>query len=127
MGILDEVAAQIKKQPGKRYRFVELSPDNVSRKKIEGFEFLRKEDPEIKGTIFEHHVAADGQIKIGGLALAKISETAARVKEKKNEARLRRHFDSIRKNYEQAGEDIKRSLGSAHAAFKPIVEDKEKE
>jgi hypothetical protein len=125
MGILDDMALQIKKQSGRRYRFVRLDSENVSRKKIEGYEFLRKEDPEIKGTILEQHAGADGQVRIGGLALAKISESAARIKEKKNEAKLRKRLDSIRHGYQQAGEDIKRKLGPSHAAFKAITEEKE--
>lgn len=125
MGILDDMAGQIKKQPGRRYRFVRLEPENVSRKKIEGYEFLRLGDPEIKGTILEQHATADGQIKVGGLALTRISEPAARLKEKKNEAKTRSRLDLIQQNYQKAGEDIKRELGSSHKAFKPIVEDKE--
>jgi len=125
MGILDDLAAQIKKQPGRRYRYVRLDPENVSRKKIEGYEFLRKEDPEIKGTILEQHMTADGQIKVGGLSLARISEPAARLKEKKNEAKLKSRLNLIQQNYQKAGEDIKRALGPSHAAFKQITEDKE--
>ena len=125
MSLLDELTAHMKKRQGQRYRLVRLDPENISRKKIEGYEFLRKEDPEIKGTILEHHQVADGQIRVGNLAIARIPEIAARAKEKKNEARLQRHLDAIRHNYQAAGENIKRDLGPSHAAFNPIVEDKE--
>jgi len=125
MSLLDDLTSQIKKRQGQRYRLVRLDPENVSRKKLEGYEFLRKEDPEIKGTILEQHQIADGQIRVGNLAFARIPEIAARAKEKKNEERLKRHLEAIRHNYQQAGESIKRELGPSHAAFKPIVEEKE--
>ena len=125
MALLDEMAAQIKRQPGKRYRFVRLDADNVTRKTVEGFQFSRKEDPSIKGTILEKHVGADGQIRVGGMAIMEISETAARAKEKKTEDKMKAHLSAIQANYQKAGENIKRELGTAHKAFKPIVEDKE--
>jgi hypothetical protein len=128
MGMIDELVTKIHQQTGKRYRLVRLDPENVSRKKIEGFEFVNKADPSVKGTILEHHQAADGMIKIGNLGLAHIPEEAAKVKEKKNLDRQQRQLDAIKHGYRKSGEEIKRALGASHKAFNVVVDEgKDKE
>jgi len=120
-GTLDTLSEAIKKQPGKRYRFVRLDSTNVSDKKVRGYNFVRSEDPEVKGTILERdHKGSDGKIQVGNLALARISEKDAQEHDKRVQERTDRRLRAIKLSYQEDGEKIKRELGPRHKDFKII-------
>jgi len=123
MGLIQDMDKIIKKQPGRRYRLVRMDPANVSDRIYKGYEFVVGSDPEIKDTPLDRHKDASGQIRVGGLALAKISEKRARELEAARDAKLEKRMKAIREGYLREGENIKRKLGSAHKAFDTIVEE----
>jgi len=125
MSLLNDMDNMIKKQAGKRYRFVRLDPANVTDRLYKGYELVLKGDPEVKDTPLDKHAAADGQIRAGGLALARISESRAREHEAAKKARLDLRMKAIKAGYKKSGEDIKRKLGSAHKGFNVIVQEEE--
>ncbi len=124
-GPVDILAAQIKKQLGSRYRLISLESSNVVDKKVRGFAFLGKEDPEVKGTILEKHIRADGLIAIGDLALARISESDARKHEAIIQAKKDRRLQAIKRTYRSEEEKIKRKLGKHHKDFKIIMKEED--
>jgi len=125
-GIYDVLEAHIKKRDDARYRFVDPSSVNISEKKARGYNIVRSEDPEVKGTILERdHKTAEGHIKVGELVLARISEKDAKAHQKKLDERVERRLQGIKRTYEERGEDIKRELGSRHKDFKTIVKTEE--
>lgn len=124
-GPVETLTAQIKKQAGSRYRLVSLESANVVDKKVRGFSFLGKEDPEVKGTILEKHLRADGLVAIGNLGLAKISETDALKHDKVIQDRKDRRLRAIKRNYKTEEEKIKRKLGKHHKDFKIIMKEED--
>ena len=124
-GPVEVLSAQIKKQLGSRYRLISLESSNVVDKKVRGFEFLGKEDPEVKGTILEKHTRADGLVAIGDLALAKISEADARKHEAIIQAKKDRRLQAIKRTYKSEEEKIKRKLGKHHKDFKIIMKEED--
>jgi len=126
-GALQILTSQIKEQKGVRYRFVRLDSANVTDKKVRGYDFVRKEDPEIKGTILEKHVRADGLIAVGNLGLARISEKDAQRYDATIQERKDRRLRAIKRNYRTEEEKIKRKLGKHHKDFKIIIKEEDEE
>lgn len=120
MSLIDELNNAVKTQQGRRYRFVRMDSENVSSKIARGYSFLKKDDPEIKGTILERHVGAENMIRVGDLALAKISERDAKRHEEKIREKTDRKLRAIKRSYQASGEDVKRKLGKHHGDFKVI-------
>jgi len=125
MGAVSELLRVLKAQKGKRYRLIRLDDANVTTKKLRGYEFVGKEDPEIKGTILEKHQGADGLIRLGDMALGRISAEQYEKNRAKVRERTERRLRAIRQAYEEAGERVKRELGKAHKTFNIIVEKEE--
>ena len=122
-GPLHILCAQLNKQQGRRYRLIRLDPANVVEKKVRGYKFLGKEDPEIKGTILEEHVRADGLIAVANLGLARISEEDALKHDAEIQKRRDRKLQAVRRNYRAKEEEIKRKLGKHHKDFKIIMKE----
>jgi len=126
MSLFDELGAAIKQQPDKHYRWVDVSPEKLSRRKAQGFDYVSPQDPAVKGSILEKHVDENGRIVVGGLVLMQTSKKRAAelqsIIDKQNAQRL----DAIENTYRESGENIKRALGTKHRAFNVIV-DKEKD
>ena len=124
-GALTVLAGQIQKQMGRRYRFVSLESGNVVDKTVRGYQFVRREDPEVKGTILEKHVRADGLITVGNLGLARISERDARKHDAIIQAKKDRRLQAIKRTYRSEEEKIKRKLGKHHKDFKIIMKEED--
>lgn len=122
-GALDILMGEIKHQKGKRYRFVELSSTNVVEKKVRGYDFVRANDPEVKGTALERQKDAAGLIACGDVALARISEEDAQKHDAQVQERLDKKLRAINRGYKQEEENIKRKLGKHHAGFKVIMKE----
>lgn len=115
MGILSEILKGAKLQKGYRYRLVRLDEANVSQKKQLGYHFVRGEDPECQGTNLEKdHVAADGLVKIGDLALTRIREEDAKKREQALHEKNERVLRAIKRRYLKEGENLKREMGKGH-------------
>lgn len=123
MGELDEILKKIKEQPGKRYRMISLDEANVGIKKFRGFHFVLAGDPEVKGTALEEQKAPDGKIKMGGLALARISDDAAERHAKKVAERTDAKLRMVKSTYLKEGETIKRQMGKDHKHFEAFVDE----
>ena len=123
MGFLESAMQVMKAQTGSRYRLVRLDPANVTEKKIRGYEFVRKEDPEVKGTILEQQAGPDGIIKLGNQGLARIPEKAAQERERVIHERTDRRLQLIKRQYLESGEDVKRKLGTRHKEYDHFVEE----
>ena len=123
--VIDMINKVLQRQPGKRYRLIRLDSPNITEKKIRGYSFVRKEDPEVKGTILEEHLGADGIIRVGNLGVARISEKDARVHEKKIEERTERTLKAIETAYRERGEDLQKEMGAHHKDFKVIVKEED--
>ena len=126
MPLLDDLSAEIKKQPDKHYRLVRRESGNVSMKKAKGYETVSPQDPEVKGTILEKsHKNADGSITVGNLVLMRTTKE----QHAKNRAKVDERNELVRKavarNYLEAGENLKRSLGKQHGGLKLIHEESE--
>jgi len=124
MPLLDDLSAEIKKQPDKHYRLVRRESGNVSMKKAKGYETVSPQDPEVKGTILEKsHKNADGSITVGNLVLMRTTKE----QHAKNRAKVDERNELVRKavarNYLEAGENLKRSLGKQHGGLKLIHEE----
>ena len=124
-GPLHILCEQLNKQQGSRYRLVSLAPANVVEKQVRGYKFLRKEDPEIKGTILEGHARADGTIAVANLGLARISETDARKHDAIIQGKKDRRLRAIKRGYKAEEEKIKRKLGKHHKDFKIIMKEED--
>jgi len=121
MGELDEILSKIKQQPGKEYRMIRLDDANVSIKQFRGFQFVNAGDPEVKGTILaKDHQTPDSKIRIGNIALARISKEDAKKHRDKVAKRTATKLSLIKGTYLQEGEKIKRQMGKDHSHFKPI-------
>lgn len=125
MSTLSELLKALKTQKGRRYRLIRLDSANVTSKKLRGYEFVRKEDPEVKGTILEKHQGPDGLIRLGNMALGRISAEQYEKNREKVRERTERRLRAIRQAYEEAGENVKRELGKAHKSFNVIIEKEE--
>ncbi len=125
MSLFEDIDKIMKAQPGKRYRLVRLDPANMSDRVYKGYELVTKGDPEVKDTLLEKHVDGESHVRVGGLALARISEKRAREIDAKKHEKLEKRMKSIREGYLVAGENIKRKLGPAHKGFKTIVQEEE--
>ncbi len=83
----------------------------MSAKKHYGYQFVRGEDPECKGTNLEsNHTAADGMVRIGDLALARIREEDAKKREKVLQEKEERIQKAIKRKYLEEGENLKREM-----------------
>jgi len=122
---IDSVMEFAKEQSGKHYRLIStLSPENVASRVAAGYEFVSPQDPEAKGTLLEERFkSADGQIKIGSLALARTSEENAQRREAQKLALANFKLRRIQDSYHEKGEAIKRQLGPAHEGFKTFVKE----
>jgi ATP-dependent Lon protease len=124
MSQLDELTAEIKKKDNEHYRFTSANTTKVSSRKARGFENVSPQDPAVKGTTLEKLAQSDGTIRFGGLILQKTSKENKERLQKQIEDRTKRRMDSIKRSYEENGENIKRQLGKKHAGFKVIHEEK---
>jgi len=122
VNIIDTVAQAIKKQPGKRYRLVRLDPANMAQKKFAGYELVNSKDPEVQGTILAGETDSAGLVRVGGLALARISEKRAEEIQGEKDKRQERRLQAIEQGFLAEGEKVKRSLGSSHKEFTAFVE-----
>lgn len=121
MGELDEILSHIKKQTGKEYRMIRLDDANVSVKQFRGYEFVLAGDPEVKNTILaKDHKTPDSKIKIGNIALARISKGDAKKHRDRVASRTATKLSLIKGTYLKEGEKIKRQMGKDHSHFKPI-------
>jgi len=121
MGDLDEILSVIKKQTGQEYRMISLDSAKVGSKKLRGYNFVLASDLEVKGTILaKDHEAPDSKIKIGNLALARISKGDAQKHRDKIAERPKARLRGIKETYLREGENIKRQMGKDHSHFKPI-------
>lgn len=125
MGEIDELINSLKKQAGQRYRLVRLDSGNVTRKKVRGYNFVSSQDPEVKGTILEQHKGADGLIRVGNLALARIKEADARKQEAKVRARTETKLAMIERTFRDTGDNLKRQAGKKHKAIEVVYERQE--
>jgi len=118
---LDILMQMVKKQKGKHYRLVHLDSGNVTAKKLKGYEFVRGSDPEVVGTVLARdHKGPDGIIRMGNLGLARTSEEQYQKNRAKVRERTDRKLRALKRSYQEAGENIKRKLGSHHRDFKII-------
>ena len=124
-GPLHILCEQLNKQGGRRYRLCRLDPANIVEKKVRGYKFLRKEDPEIKGTILAEHVRADGLVAVANLGLARISEEDALKHDAEIQERRDRKLQAVKRNYRAEEEKIKRKLGRHHRDFKIIMKEED--
>lgn len=125
-GPLHILCEQLNRQQGRRYRLVRLDPANVVEKKVRGYKFLGKEDPEIKGTILaEHARRADGLIAVANLGIARISEEDALKHDAEIQERRDRKLQAVKRNYRLEEEKIKRKLGKHHRDFKIIMKEED--
>ena len=118
--MIDEVLKALNKQKDKHYRMVSLDPTNIAKKTYKGYEPVTSRDPEVAGTSLEKFRDAEGHVRVGNLILARTTKEQFA----KNRAQVRERTDrklrSIKRAYQEAGEDVKRKLGSAHKGFKII-------
>jgi len=122
-GPLHILCEQLNKQQGRRYRLVRLDPANVVEKKVRGYKFLGKEDPEIKGTILTEHVRADGLVAVANLGLARISEGDAQKHDAEIQERRDRKLRAVKRGFKRKEEEIKRQMGPHHKDFKIIMKE----
>ena len=125
MGMLDDILAEVKKDPNKHYRLTRLESARMSLKRAEGYENVSASGPEIKGTTLERNRESDGSVRIGGLVLQSISKEQHEKLVKRVEDRTRAREASIKRNYLEEGERVKRGLGKKHRAIDFIAESKE--
>jgi hypothetical protein len=125
MGHLDDLTAEIKKQPDKHYRLVRADPANVSVRKSKGYESVSAKDPEIKGTILERQVESDGTMRIGNQILMRTTVENRDRLQKKIEERNQMRLDAIKRKFLKDGEDIKRTMGKSHKNIEFIHDEKE--
>lgn len=125
MGLLDDILVSMKKQPGKHYRLTRASDERLSLKRAEGYENVTKTDPEIKGTILERNAQSDGSVRIGNLVIQHVSEEQHGRLRKKVEDRTTAREESIRRNYLEEGERVKRGLGKNHKNITFVAEVKD--
>ena len=126
MSQIDEIAALIKKQKDKHYRFVRAEPANVSSRKVRGYENVSSQDPEIKGTILEKQLSqADGTVRFGNLILQRTTQENRDRLQKQIDTRNQARLDNIKRKFLREGEDLKRSLGKSHNLVNFIHEEKE--
>jgi hypothetical protein len=125
MGFLDDITAEIKKDPEKHYRLTHADTAKVTRRKVQGFENVPADSPELKGTALAKGAQADGTVRVGDLILQRVSRQRADELKKQVEAKTQARLDSIKRRYLDDGERIKRSLGKQHSGIKLIHEEKD--
>ena len=118
--MIDEVLEVMNKQKDKHYRMISLEAANLARKRYKGYNPITTQDIEVKGTALEKFKDAEGHIRIGNLVLASTSKEQFAKNRGKVQERTDRKLRSIKRTYQETGENIKRQLGSAHAGFKTI-------
>lgn len=122
MSVFDVLSDAIKQQPGRHYRWVNESSEKLSRRKAQGFEFVSPLDPSVKGTILEKHIDEHSRIFVGGMYLMHTSKKRAEELQAQIDKQNKMRMDSIERSYREAGDQIKRSLGTKHKGFNVIVE-----
>jgi hypothetical protein len=125
MGFLDDIMSNLKKQTGKHYRLTRADDARQSVKRAEGYENVTKTDPEIRGTILERNAHADGSVRIGGLVIHRTSEEQREKLQQRVDDRTRAREESIKRQYLEEGERVRRSMGKDHGKIKFIAESKE--
>lgn len=120
MGFLDDVVSEIKKDPEKHYRLTHADTSKVTRRKVQGFENVPADSPELKGTALAKGVQADGTVRVGELILQRVSKQRAEELKKQVEDKNQARLDSIKRRYLDDGERLKRSLGKQHSGIKLI-------
>jgi len=118
--MIDEVLEALKRQPDKHYRMISLEPTNLAMKRYKGYEPVTSQDPEVRGTSLEKFADASGHIKVGNLVLGRVSKEQFAKNRAMVKERTDRKLRSIKRAYQEAGEDVKRKLGKAHSGFKII-------
>ena len=120
---LDGLLNQMKKQSDRSYRMVRLDSLNVAKRKMQGFKFLAKDSPEIKGTILEKELSVGGQIRAGNHAIAYIPMEQRAKLRAKQKAKTARRMDAVKAGYMAAGENVKRQLGKHHKDIKMVFKE----
>lgn len=123
MPLIDDISAELKKQPGKHYRFVRKESGNVSVKKARGYEMVSSQDPEVKGTILEQHKDGDSHVAVGNLVLMRCTEEQYQKNRKKIDDRSEAIRNAVKQRYEAGGEELKRKLGKKHSGLTLIHEE----
>lgn len=120
---LDGVLDHVNQKSDRSYRMIRLDSLNVAKRKLQGFKFLTKDSPEIKGTILEKELSVDGQIRAANLAIGYITKERRKVLIDKQKAKVARRMDAVKASYMAEGESVKRQLGKHHKDIKLIFKE----
>ena len=123
VGPVDIFTELIQKQDGKHYRMISKNPLNVDRKRLQGYEIVKGDDPEVKDGPLEKHVKSDNTVGVGTLMLGRTSKEQHERNVAEVQKRTDRKLRAIKGDYLTKGEGIKRELGGSHKAMEFFAEE----
>lgn len=124
--VLDFVSGinhHLKKQSDRHYRLLRLDAENVGKRKLQGYRFLNKDSPEVKGTILEKEMSEDGLIKAGRLAIASMPKQRHGELVAQKERVRKQRMDAVEHYYRAKGEEVKRKMGKRGKDLKLIFKE----